>query len=244
MPRAVSAEGGILSWELIAPSIRPKIYYDSQTALVTLENSHNMWGGTVYPPGVADKICDRAHEAGLRVHLDGARIFNAAVALGRSVADFARHVDSITFCLSKGLGAPVGSVVCGARDFVLRARRVRKSLGGGMRQVGVLAAAGLVALDTMVDRLADDHANARRLAAGLVRLPGIRIDPAAVQTNIVIFEIERADGAGDLVTGCLARKVRIHQIGPTAIRCVTHKDVDAEDVERALDAFREITVAW
>jgi threonine aldolase len=178
------------------------------------------------------------------VHLDGARIFNAAAALGRPVADFARPVDSITFCLSKGLGAPVGSLVCGSRDLVVRARRVRKSLGGGMRQVGVLAAAGLVALETMVDRLAEDHANARRLAEGLARLSRIRLDLGKVQTNIVIFQVDRAGGAGDLVSGCLARKVKIHQIGPAAIRCVTHKDVDAEDVERALEAFREITAAW
>jgi len=241
---AVPTERGFLTPAQVREHTRPSNIHIPPTGLVCLENTHNRHGGTCCTPEEVEAVAAAAHASGVPVHLDGARIFNAAVALGRSVADFARHVDSITFCLSKGLGAPVGSVVCGARDFVLRARRVRKSLGGGMRQVGVLAAAGLVALDTMVDRLADDHANARRLAAGLARLPGIRIDPAAVQTNIVIFEIERADGAGDLVTGCLARKVRIHQIGPTAIRCVTHKDVDAEDVERALDAFREITVAW
>ena len=185
-----------------------------------------------------------AHGAGVPVHLDGARIFNAAVALGRPAVDFARPVDSITFCLSKGLGAPVGSLVCGSRDFVTRARRVRKMLGGGMRQVGVLAAAGLVALDSMVDRLAEDHANARRLAEGVVRLPGVRLDLSNVQTNIVIFHVGRPGGAAELVSGALARKVKIHQIGPASIRCVTHKDVDAEDVERAVEAFREIAAAW
>src|SRR5262249_14852625 len=154
----------------------------------------------------------------------------AAVALDRPVADFTRPVDSVTFCLSKGLAAPVGSLVCGSRDFVARARRIRKMLGGGMRQVGVLAAAGLVGLGTMVERLALDHANARRLANGLVKLPRVRIDLANVQTNIVIFHVERKGGAGELVTGALARKVKIHQIGPTSIRCVTHKDVDAADV--------------
>jgi threonine aldolase len=153
-------------------------------------------------------------------------------------------VDSLTFCLSKGLGAPVGSVVCGERAFVERARRVRKMVGGGMRQVGVLAAAGIVALEQMVDRLAEDHALARRLAEGLARLPGIAIDPGTVQTNIVIFRVDRAGGVGELVAGGLARKVKVHQIGPHAIRCVTHKDVDAEDVDRALDAFREITSGW
>jgi threonine aldolase len=160
------------------------------------------------------------------------------------VADFARPVDSITFCLSKGLGAPVGSLVCGSRDFVVRARRVRKSLGGGMRQVGVLAAAGLVALETMVERLAEDHAHARRLAEGAASLPRVTLDPGKVQTNIVIFQVDRPGGASELVTGCLARKVKIHQIGPATIRCVTHKDVDGGDVERALEAFREITAAW
>jgi len=178
------------------------------------------------------------------VHLDGARIFNAAVALGRPVADFARPVDSITFCLSKGLAAPVGSLVCGSREFVARARRVRKMVGGGMRQVGVLAAAGLLALDTMVERLAEDHEHAKRLARGLAVLPRLRLDPENVQTNIVIFRVDRDGGSAELAAGCLARKVKIHQIGPGAIRCVTHKDVDGDDIDRALDAFREITATW
>jgi threonine aldolase len=178
------------------------------------------------------------------VHLDGARIFNAAVALGRPVGDFTRHVDSVTFCLSKGLAAPVGSLVCGSRELILRARRVRKMLGGGMRQVGVLAAAGLVALESMVDRLAEDHASARRLAEGVARLPRVHLDLGKVQTNIVIFHVDRPGGAPELVTGSVARKIKIHQIGPTSIRCVTDKDVDADDIGRALDAFREITAAW
>jgi threonine aldolase len=160
------------------------------------------------------------------------------------VADFARPVDSLTFCLSKGLGAPVGSLVCGDAAFIARARRVRKMVGGGMRQAGVLAAAGIVALEQMVDRLAEDHAHARRLAEGLARLPGVAIDANAVQTNIVIFAVDRAHGVAELVAGGLARKVKVHQVGPHAIRCVTHKDVDAEDVDRALDAFREITSGW
>jgi threonine aldolase len=178
------------------------------------------------------------------VHLDGARLFNAAVALGRDAREFARPVDSVTFCLSKGLGAPVGSVICGSAALVERARRIRKMLGGGMRQAGVIAAAGLVALERMVDRLAEDHANARALAEGLARLPGIALDLASVQTNIVIFRVSRPGGAEDLVQGCLARKIKVHAIGPGAIRCVTHKDVDAEDIARTLDAFREITARW
>jgi threonine aldolase len=142
------------------------------------------------------------------------------------------------------LAAPVGSLVCGSREFVARARRVRKMVGGGMRQVGVLAAAGLVALDTMVDRLAEDHEHAKRLARGLAALPRLRLDPEKVQTNIVTFHVDRDGGSAELAAGCLARKVKIHQIGPRAIRCVTHKDVDGEDIDRALDAFREITATW
>jgi len=138
----------------------------------------------------------------------------------------------------------VGSLVCSSREFIERARRVRKMLGGGMRQVGILAAAGLVALESMVDRLAEDHANARQLAEGIARLPHTRVNLDNVQTNIVIFQVDRPGGAADLVNGSLARKVKIHQIGPTSIRCVTHKDVDAEDIERALQALREITATW
>ncbi len=241
---ALQTERGFLTPAQVREHIRPSNIHIPTTGLVCLENTHNRHGGTCCSPEEIEAVAAAAHAAGVAVHLDGARIFNAAIALGRPVADFARPVDSITFCLSKGLGAPVGSLVCGSRDFVVRARRVRKSLGGGMRQVGVLAAAGLVALETMVDRLAEDHANARRLAEGLARLSSIRLDLGKVETNIVIFQVDRAGGAGDLVTGCLARKVKIHQIGPAAIRCVTHKDVDAEDVERALEAFREITAAW
>src|SRR5215472_9438492 len=227
MPRAVSAEGGILSWELIAPSIRPKIYYDSQTALVTLENTHNMWGGTVYPPGVADKICDRAHEAGLRVHLDGARIFNAAVALGRSVAEITRDFDSVMFCLSKGLGAPVGSMLVGSREFIAEARIGRKMLGGGMRQAGVLAAAGLIALEETPKRLHVDHENARHLAEGLSNIPGISIDPQKVVTNILIFDVRGTGRSATDVVGALAKhNVLCGATGESTIRMVTHFDVD------------------
>jgi len=178
------------------------------------------------------------------VHLDGARLFNAAVALRRPAEDFTRPVDSVTFCVSKGLGAPVGSVICGSADFIARARRWRKMVGGGMRQAGIIAAAGIVALERMVDRLADDHANARRLAEGLAGLRGLRVDLASVQTNIVIFHVDRPRGVEELVQGCAARKVKIHAIGATSIRCVTHKDVDGDDIQRTLDALGEITARW
>ncbi len=241
---ALKTERGFLTPEQVREHIRPSNIHIPVTGLVCLENTHNRHGGTCCAPEEIEAVAAVAHAAGVPVHLDGARIFNAAVALGRPVGDFTRQVDSVTFCLSKGLAAPVGSLVCGSRELILRARRVRKMLGGGMRQVGVLAAAGLVALESMVDRLAEDHANARRLAEGAARLPRVRLDLGKVQTNIVIFHLDRPGGAPELVTGSVARKIKIHQIGPTSIRCVTHKDVDADDIGRALDAFREITAAW
>jgi threonine aldolase len=242
--RAVPTERGFLTPAQVEASIRPSNVHLPVTGLVCLENTHNRHGGTCCTPEEIEAVATVAHRGGVPVHLDGARIFNAAVALSRPLGDFTRHVDSITFCLSKGLAAPVGSLVCGTREFVGQARRVRKMLGGGMRQVGVLAAAGILAIETMVDRLADDHAHARRLADGLGALPRLRVDPGTVQTNIVIFQVDRAGGAAELVAGCLARKVKIHAIGPDAIRCVTHKDVDRDDIDRALQAFREITATW
>jgi threonine aldolase len=242
--RPIRTERGFLAPEQVGQAIRPANIHIPPTGLVCLENTHNRHGGTVCTPEEIAAVAEVAHAHGIPVHLDGARLFNAAVALGRPARQFAAPVDSVTFCLSKGLSAPVGSLVCGSVDFIARARRFRKMLGGGMRQVGVLAAAGLVALEQMVDRLAEDHANARRLAEGLASLPGIRIDLARVQTNIVIFSVDRAGGAGVLVTECAARKVKIHQIGPASIRCVMHKDVDQEDIDRTLEAFTEITRGW
>jgi threonine aldolase len=242
--RPIRTERGFLSPQQVSEAIRPANIHIPPTGLVCVENTHNRHGGTVCSPEEIRDVAEVAHAAGIPVHLDGARIFNAAVALKRSLRDFTAPVDSVTFCLSKGLAAPVGSLVCGTREFIGRARRFRKMLGGGMRQVGVLAAAGLVALERMVDRLAEDHANARRLAEGAARLPGIRIDLARVQTNIVIFFVELPGGAERLVAECAARKVKIHQIGPAGIRCVTHKDVDREDIDRALEAFAEITRRW
>jgi threonine aldolase len=242
--RPVKTERGFLTPAQVQEALRPANIHVPPTGLVCVENTHNRHGGTCCTPEEIAAVAGVAQGASVPVHLDGARLFNAAVALKRDVRDFTRHVDSVTFCLSKGLGAPVGSVVCGRPDFVTRARRFRKMLGGGMRQAGVIAAAGIVALERMVDRLADDHANARTLAEGLSRLPGISIDLASVQTNIVILRVARPGGADALVQACQARKVKVHAIGPNAIRCVTHKDVDAEDVKRALEAFTEIMSRW
>ena len=243
--RPTKTERGFLTPEQVRDAIRPANIHVPPTGLVCIENTHNRHGGTCCTPEETAAVAAVAHEAGVPVHLDGARLFNAAVALGRPAADFARPVDSVTFCVSKGLSAPVGSVICGSAEFIERARRWRKLLGGGMRQVGVLAAAGIVALERMVERLADDHANARRLGEGLAKLPGLRVDLASVQTNIVILRVERGAAAtAELVAGCAARKVKVHAMGPAAMRCVTHKDVDAEDISRALQAFRELTSRW
>jgi len=249
--RPVKTARGFLSPEQVREAIRPENIHLPPTGLVCVENTHNRHGGTCCTPEEISAVAAVAHGASVPVHLDGARLFNAAVALRREAREFTRDVDSVTFCVSKGLAAPVGSVICGSAVFIARARRVRKMLGGGMRQAGVIAAAGIVSLERMVNRLAEDHATARTLAEGIARLPGLRVDLASVQTNIVIFAVERAGGAAgstvattDLVKGCAARKVKIHAIGPTSIRCVTHKDVDAEDIGRTLDAFAEITRKW
>jgi threonine aldolase len=238
MPRTTPAPEGILSWELIEALIRPKTYYYSQTALVSLENTHNMAGGTICPPEVAENICDHAHSAGLRVHLDGARIFNASVALGRSVAELTRPFDSVMFCLSKGLGAPVGSMVLGSQEFIERAHVCRKLLGGGMRQAGVLAAAGLVALEESPKKLHRDHENARALAEGLAQIKGITVDPKKVVTNIVIFDVHGTGRTAAEICAALAK----HKVlaGPTdkhLIRMVTHYDVDRAGIDRALSAL-------
>jgi len=245
--RPVQTERGFLTPDQVREALRPANIHIPTTGLVCVENTHNRHGGTCCTPEEIDAVAAVAHAASVPVHMDGARLFNAAVALKRPASDFVHNVDSVTFCVSKGLAAPVGSVICGSSGLIDKARRVRKMLGGGMRQAGIIAAAGIVALERMVDRLADDHANARALAEGLAKLPGLAIDLASVQTNIVIFRVERgtpaasAAATAELVAGCGARKVKIHAIGPSAIRCVTHKDIDAEDIGRTLDAFAEIT---
>jgi threonine aldolase len=249
--RPVKTARGFLTPEQVREAVRPANIHIPPTGLVCVENTHNRHGGTCCTPEEIGAVAEAAHTARVPVHLDGARLFNAAVALKRPARDFVRNVDSVTFCVSKGLGAPVGSVICGSAEFITRARRVRKMLGGGMRQAGIIAAAGVVALERMVDRLAEDHANARMLAEGAARLPGLSVERASVQTNIVIFGVTRPGGPAaaaaattELVAGCAARKVKIHAIGPVSIRCVTHKDVDAEDIARTLDAFAEITRKW
>jgi threonine aldolase len=241
MPRTVPAPDGILTWDLIEPAVREKIYYDSQTALVILENTHNMHGGTVYPTAVAEGICERAHAAGLRVHLDGARVFNAAAALGKSVAEITRKFDSVMFCLSKGLGAPVGSMLVGPHEFIQHAHINRKMLGGGMRQVGVLAAAGLIALEESPKGLLRDHQNAQLLAKGLSTLRGVTIDPTRVVTNIVIFDVrETRRTAAEICDDLAEKKILCAPTDKYSIRMVTHYDVDHAGIEHAIAATSEV----
>lgn len=235
LPRVIAAPDGILSWSQIAPTIREKAYYRPQTALVALENTHNMAGGTVYPTEVAREICDKSHEAGLKVHLDGARVFNAAAYLGESVAAITKPYDSVQFCFSKGLGAPVGSMVVGSKEFIDRCRIIRKMLGGGIRQVGVIAAAALVALEEGPKRLHIDHENAQFLAQGLAGMPGIKIQPEKVQTNIVLFDVGATGlSATEFVKKLGERKVLGGSVDQTRVRMVTHLDIARNDIEQAL----------
>ena len=241
LPRVVTGSRGILAWDGIAPAIRPRVYYRPQTALIALENTHNMAGGTVYPTDVVEEICDKAHAQGIRVHLDGARIFNAATYLKATVADITRKFDSVQFCVSKGLGAPVGSLITGSREFIERCRPIRKMLGGGMRQAGVLAAAALVALEEGPPRLWIDHENAARLARGLAGIPGIRMDPSNVQTNIVIFGVDPAVlTSAQFLEALKARGVLALPVDAAHVRMVTHLHVDRTAMDRAIDAVAEV----
>jgi threonine aldolase len=238
--RTVAAERGILTWEHVKQAIGPKIYYRAQTALICLENSHNMAGGTVTPLPILEGIWAGAREAGLPVHLDGARVFNAATALGIGVSKLTSGFDTVMFCLSKGLGAPVGSMLVGSKKAIEEARIHRKALGGGMRQAGILAAAGLIALHEMPKRLAEDHANARLLADAIAAKPrAAEIDMEAVQTNIVIFTLRNRGDAAAFVAVLKQKGVLASAIGPHAVRFVTHYDVDRAACVRAASIVSE-----
>ena len=232
---------GTIALDDIEAAIRADNIHFPRTRLICLENTHNRCGGAVLTPEYMHAVGELARRHGLAVHLDGARIFNAAVALRVDVKALVADADSVTFCLSKGLGAPIGSLVCGTAEFIAKARRARKVVGGGWRQAGVIAAAGIVALTQMVDRLAEDHANARRLAEGLAALPGIVLDPARVQTNIVIFELHRDDMTPEMLVERLKeRGVWLFAIGGRRLRAVTNYHVTAADVERALAVFADV----
>ena len=231
-------ENGRLSPDDIAASIKPDDYHQPHTKLLCIENTHNATSGQPIDSSEMAVMADAAHEGGLKVHVDGARLFNASVALGEPAKDLIANAESATFCLSKGLACPVGSVVVGDADFIDRARRWRKMLGAGMRQVGVIAAAGLYALESMIDRLADDHSNASKLAYGLAEIDGIELDPTRVRTNIVYFNIP--EGAGREVSDQLRERGILVNAGDPVMRMVTHFGVESEDIDYTLIAVSEI----
>ncbi len=237
--RAVPAEGGILTWKHIEPAISPYGGFRAATGLIEIENTANLAGGRVTPLAVLEEIWDGAKAHRLPLHLDGARIFNAAVALGVDVKALTRGFDTVMFCLSKGLGAPVGSMLVGSAERMARARVFRKAMGGGMRQAGVLAAAGLIALEDGPKRLADDHANARLLAEALAHTEGVAIDLGTVETNIVVFRLTAGKGAAELVSRLKERGVLAGAFGPDAIRLVTHRDVSRGGCIDAAEALAE-----
>ncbi len=237
LPRTVAGERGILTWSQIRSVIAPKIYYRAATGLICLENTHNMAGGTVTPLPVYEEIWQGAADAGLPMHLDGARVFNAAVALGITVAELTRGFDTVNFCLSKGLGAPVGSILVGSRAAIDRARIFRKALGGGMRQAGILAAAGLIALEEGPSRLQEDHANARLLADAIATCKGAEIDLPSVQTNIVFFTLKDGGEAPRLVAALKSEGILCSAIGLHTVRLVTHSDVSREQCEQGASAL-------
>lgn len=241
VPRTIATQDGILTWKEIEVAVRSKSPHNAPTALVCLEDTHNMAGGTIYPVEVIDEVCARAHEHGLKVHIDGARIFNAAVATATPVSRITRDADSVMFCLSKGLAAPVGSMLVGTQEGISDARLYRKRLGGGMRQAGVLAAAGLLALKESPARLHEDHENAKILARRLSELPGIEVDPPRVQTNIVIFDIwGLAISTDEFSAELKSHGVLANGIDPRRMRIVTHANVTRKDCERAADIVAQI----
>jgi threonine aldolase len=232
---------GTLDMEEIQANIRGDNEHYPVTKLICIENTHNFCGGRILPVAYMDELGDLAHEHGLKLHVDGARLWNAAVALGISPARLVQKADSVSVCLSKGLAAPVGSVVVGDQAFVQRARRMRKAVGGGLRQAGVLAAAGIVAVTEMVERLSDDHANARYMAEGLAQIEGISIDPAGVETNLVFFELTRPDVTpAQLVNGLAEQGVKLSATGGRRLRAVLNYHVTAEDVDQVIAAVQTV----
>lgn len=239
-PRVLTSRRGAMDPAEVEASVRKPSVHAPATSLICVENTHNNWGGAVVPLQNLKDIRAVADRNGLKVHLDGARVFNAAAASGVPAREFAAQADSVMFCLSKGLSAPVGSLLAGPKAFIEYGRRLRKLLGGGMRQVGVLAAPGIIALTEMRDRLKDDHARAKKLASAIASLPGIKLDPASVETNIIIFDLHHPRYTIPAFLDELKKK-GVWALSTTGgIRFVTHKDVGDEDVERAIAAFNEI----
>jgi threonine aldolase len=239
MCRWVPSDRGIFGAEQLRPMVRPSNVHFAPTALLCVENTNNRGGGSAWPMEKLVEVADFAHVHGWAAHMDGARLWNAAVACGRSEAELAAPFDTVSVCFSKGLGAPVGSALVGTRELIGRARHVRKMLGGGMRQAGVIAAGALHALNHHRMRLAEDHANARALAEGIAKLDGVSIDPVTVETNIVIFRVS-AMSAADLVSRLAERGVHVLATGPDEIRAVTHLHINADDIDNALAALATV----
>jgi len=244
-PHTISNQpDGTMRLEDIKAAIRGDNVHFPRTRLICLENTHNRCNGSALSAEYIDSVAALAKEHGLLVHLDGARIFNAAVALEVDVKELTANVDSLSFCLSKGLSGPVGSLVCGSSKFIAEARRTRKVLGGGMRQAGIIAAAGITALEEMVDRLAEDHKNARRLAEGIANINGLSIEPARVQTNIIYFELdENRMTAKELVTELDKKGVKLLSLASRRFRAVTHYGISAEDIDLTIKALSEVMKA-
>jgi threonine aldolase len=239
--RHIATPDGIMTWEQIEAQIKPANGFYAPTALVSIEHPHNMHGGTLYDLSAIDNICDRAHARGLKVHIDGARIFNASIASGHSVARIAEKADTVMFCLSKGLGAPVGSMLVGTSDAIARGRHFRKRLGGGMRQAGVLAAAGLIAIEQMSFRLHEDHLNARWIAERLTKIPGLLLDLEKVLTNVVVFDISATGlSFARLSTQLKSKGLLISTAGGTRARVLTHLNVSRADCEVAVQIMDEV----
>ncbi len=233
---------GTLDLNEIEAAIRPEDIHQPVTRLIALENTHNRCGGVAITARYTELVGELAHQYGLKLHIDGARIFNAAAAEGVEACKLAAPADSITFCLSKGLCAPVGSLLCGSQEFIAQARRIRKQLGGGMRQAGILAAAGIVALETMVDRLGEDHLRARRLAEGLGRIPGLILDPGTPHTNMVFLSLDDDIPleAEQLADRLVQFGIKVGVVARRRFRLVTHYWIDDAGVDQALEAFREV----
>jgi threonine aldolase len=237
LPRSIETIDGILAPEQVERAIQPRAGYRTPTSLVVLENSHNLAGGRITSPERMAELIQVARKHGLPVHLDGARIFNAAAALGISAAELSAGCDTVMFCLSKGLGAPVGSILVGSADTVVEARRIRKMFGGGMRQAGIIAAAGLVALDEVMPLLGEDNRRAHTLAVGLADIPVVVLDPDAVETNIVFFSLadDAPMDAGGLAVRLAEEGLLCHPLGGDSIRMVTHYHIRDDDIEKAVD---------
>lgn len=237
----LDGDHGVLEVEQIEAAVRPNDVHQPHTRLIVLENTHNRGGGKIYPFDKIEAIAALARSKNINMHLDGARLFNASAVTGIPIKRYASQFDSLMFCFSKGLGAPIGSIIAGTKDFIVRAHRIRKMLGGGMRQVGILAAAAHFALDHNIDRLADDHVNAKRLATGLAQIKGFTIDPDSVETNIIIIDVSKSKyHVSDVVHKFKEHNILISPFGRTYIRAVTHMNVSADDVEQTIRIAHQI----